>query len=132
MGTHRPSRPSAPDIRLKSSEHDLALAPRIHPVHGRKKGRRLRAARARALTTGLRQYSIKIKQGVLSTPVFPCTLPIALEIGFGAGEHLLHQAKMTPQIGFLGAEVYQDGLAACLHQLQKLYILNHFTSSGAE
>ncbi|MGR4001383.1 MAG: tRNA (guanine(46)-N(7))-methyltransferase TrmB [Alphaproteobacteria bacterium] len=40
-------------------------------------------------------------------------------MGFGAGEHLLAQARSQPNIGFLGAEVYQDGLANCLHQLTK-------------
>ena len=37
----------------------------------------------------------------------------ALEIGFGAGEHLVAAAAAEPETGFFGAEVYENGLAAC-------------------
>jgi tRNA (guanine-N7-)-methyltransferase len=36
---------------------------------------------------------------------------IRLEIGFGGGEHLLHEARSNPQIGFIGVEPFQNGLA---------------------
>ncbi len=37
-----------------------------------------------------------------------------LEIGFGGGEHLAAQAKAHPQIGFIGAEVFENGIASLL------------------
>jgi tRNA (guanine-N7-)-methyltransferase len=37
-----------------------------------------------------------------------------LEIGFGAGEHLLAQARRHPDVGFLGCEPYVNGIAAVL------------------
>ena len=33
-----------------------------------------------------------------------------LEIGFGAGEHLATQAAAHPEVGFLGAEVFENGV----------------------
>jgi len=37
-----------------------------------------------------------------------------LEIGFGAGEHLAHQAEQHPEIGFIGCEVFENGIARLL------------------
>jgi tRNA (guanine-N7-)-methyltransferase len=37
-----------------------------------------------------------------------------LEIGFGAGEHLLWQAKAHPHVGLIGAEPYESGVAKLL------------------
>ncbi len=40
-----------------------------------------------------------------------------LEIGFGAGEHLLEQARTNPRIGLIGAEPYEAGVAKLLSKL---------------
>ncbi len=37
-----------------------------------------------------------------------------MEIGFGAGEHLLAQARTHPDVGFVGCEPYVNGIAALL------------------
>jgi tRNA (guanine-N7-)-methyltransferase len=37
-----------------------------------------------------------------------------LEIGFGAGEHLLWQAQAHPNVGLIGAEPYESGVAKLL------------------
>ncbi|WP_341793450.1 MULTISPECIES: bifunctional peptide chain release factor N(5)-glutamine methyltransferase PrmC/tRNA (guanosine(46)-N7)-methyltransferase TrmB [unclassified Rickettsia] len=39
---------------------------------------------------------------------------IFLEIGFGMGEHFIHQAKNNPEALFIGAEVYLNGVANVL------------------
>lgn len=36
---------------------------------------------------------------------------IWLEIGFGGGEHLVTQAERHPDIGFIGCEVFENGIA---------------------
>jgi tRNA (guanine-N7-)-methyltransferase len=36
---------------------------------------------------------------------------IWLEIGFGGGEHLAAQAEAHPEIGFIGCEVFENGIA---------------------
>jgi len=37
-----------------------------------------------------------------------------LEIGFGGGEHLLHMARLYPQIGIIGIEPFLNGIAKVL------------------
>ncbi|MEM6665996.1 MAG: tRNA (guanine(46)-N(7))-methyltransferase TrmB [Pseudomonadota bacterium] len=39
---------------------------------------------------------------------------VVLEIGFGAGEHLIAEAKANPQTGYLGAEPFINGVAKVL------------------
>ena len=41
-----------------------------------------------------------------------------LEIGFGAGEHLLWQAEHHPRVGLIGAEPYEGGVAKLLSKLR--------------
>ncbi|WP_224406532.1 tRNA (guanosine(46)-N7)-methyltransferase TrmB [Afifella sp. IM 167] len=36
---------------------------------------------------------------------------VRLEIGFGGGEHLMHRARENPDIGYIGIEPFQNGLA---------------------
>jgi tRNA (guanine-N7-)-methyltransferase len=38
-------------------------------------------------------------------------MAVRLEIGFGGGEHLLHEARTHPSIGFIGVEPFLNGLA---------------------
>ncbi len=38
----------------------------------------------------------------------------ALEIGFGSGEHLLYRALHEAQTGFIGCEMYPQGVASCI------------------
>ncbi|MGC2412881.1 MAG: tRNA (guanosine(46)-N7)-methyltransferase TrmB [Stellaceae bacterium] len=40
-----------------------------------------------------------------------------LEIGFGAGEHLAAQAEQHPEIGFIGCEVFENGIARLLGEI---------------
>lgn len=47
-----------------------------------------------------------------------------LEIGFGAGEHLIARAKENPQIGFIGCEAYIDGLARLVGEIARENIDN--------
>lgn len=37
--------------------------------------------------------------------------PVWLEIGFGGGEHLLHQAQTYPDVGIIGCEPFVNGVA---------------------
>ena len=40
-----------------------------------------------------------------------------LEVGFGAGEHLIWQAEQNPNIGIIGAEPYVSGMAKLLTKI---------------
>lgn len=44
---------------------------------------------------------------------------IWLEVGFGGGEHMLHQAQANPHIGFIGCEPYINGVAMLLGKIRK-------------
>jgi len=43
---------------------------------------------------------------------------VRLEIGFGGGEHFLHEAKNSPRTGFIGCEPYQNGMAKALAAIE--------------
>ena len=47
----------------------------------------------------------------------PSIREIWLEIGFGAGEHLAHQAATHPHVGFIGAEPYINGVASLVAEV---------------
>lgn len=44
---------------------------------------------------------------------------IWLEIGFGGGEHLAHQAALNPDVAFIGCEPYINGVAMLLGKLRE-------------
>ncbi len=51
-------------------------------------------------------------------PAAPLAAPLWLEIGFGAGEHLAWQAAAHPEVLLVGCEVYRNGIAALLTQIE--------------
>lgn len=44
--------------------------------------------------------------------------PVWLEVGFGGGEHLAHQAARHPDVAFIGCEPYLNGVAMLLGKLR--------------
>jgi tRNA (guanine-N7-)-methyltransferase len=48
---------------------------------------------------------------------FAMPQPLVLEIGFGAGEHLLDQTRGAPGCNHIGAEVFINGIAGLLSKL---------------
>ncbi|WP_321778691.1 tRNA (guanosine(46)-N7)-methyltransferase TrmB [Sulfurimonas sp.] len=53
---------------------------------------------------------------------FPNVSEIRIEVGFGSGRHLLHQAKENPEILFVGIEIHRASIEQVLKQIsiQKL------------
>jgi tRNA (guanine-N7-)-methyltransferase len=47
-----------------------------------------------------------------------------LEIGFGGGEHLVHQAARNPGIGLIGCEPYINGVAMLLGKIRTAGVTN--------
>jgi tRNA (guanine-N7-)-methyltransferase len=47
-----------------------------------------------------------------------------LEIGFGGGEHMVHQARLNPQIGIIGCEPYINGVAMLLGKIRRAGVDN--------
>lgn len=91
--------------------------------YGRRHGRRLRSGRQRLMETLLPRLAVALPAAPAKLDplaVFP-SRPRALwlEIGFGAGEHLAAQAARHPDIGFLGSEVFVNGIASLLAAVER-------------
>ncbi len=52
------------------------------------------------------------------------TRAVWLEIGFGAGEHLAVQAECHPEIGLIGCEVFEPGIAKLLTHIERRHLDN--------
>jgi tRNA (guanine-N7-)-methyltransferase len=95
-------------------------------LYGRRKGRKLNSGRSAALAALLPALGIPEGEEPLDLPaLFP--RPVAqvwLEIGFGAGEHLLALAGAHPGIGFIGAEPFENGVAAFLARVRAENLAN--------
>lgn len=50
--------------------------------------------------------------------------PVWLEIGFGGGEHLVHQAAQNPDVGIIGCEPYINGVAMLLGKIRRAGVDN--------
>lgn len=55
---------------------------------------------------------------------FKTTSEIWIEVGFGSGRHLLHQAKKNPHIQFIGLEIHKPSIAQVLKQCELQNITN--------
>ena len=94
--------------------------------YGRIKGKALNAAQDRYLEEDLPRLSvagITREENPERTPLDMQELaggrPLWLEIGFGGGEHLVHQALQNPDVQFLGVEPYVNGVAMLLGKMRK-------------
>lgn len=89
-----------------------------HPkLHGRKKGHRLRKQRQELLDTLLPRIVFPQTASPIHNPqdLFHRRYDaLWLEVGFGDGGHLAWQAKNNPDIGFIGCEPYEPGVAGLL------------------
>lgn len=85
-------------------------------TYGRRHAKKLRAARAGAMEAILPQVKISLPEGKgFVDPKSFFDFPVKeiwFEIGFGSGEHLLHQAVNNPDIGFIGCEPFINGVSA--------------------
>lgn len=50
--------------------------------------------------------------------------PLWVEIGFGAGEHLVHQARTYPDVGIIGCEPFINGVAMLLGKIRDADVTN--------
>lgn len=82
--------------------------------YGRRQGRKIRKAKSGLLDRFLPQISLDGNQNI--TPdIFGCPVKdVCLEIGFGNGEHISGQALANQDTGFIGAEVFKNGVANLL------------------
>ena len=92
-------------------------------VYGRRLGYRLRPGRQALLERALPGLRIALPDDERArlelNDLFPAPVrDLWLEIGFGAGEHLAHQVRTNPDVGFIGCEPFVQGVAGLLRHLE--------------
>jgi tRNA (guanine-N7-)-methyltransferase len=103
---------------------------RRRTLHGRRRGKKLRAGQESLLGTLLPRLAFTL-------PAEPAKLDLAalfggglppegvwLEVGFGAGEHLVWQAEQHPGVGLVGCEPFINGVAKCLAHIERTGVTN--------
>ncbi|MEM7596056.1 MAG: tRNA (guanine(46)-N(7))-methyltransferase TrmB [Pseudomonadota bacterium] len=93
--------------------------------YGRTKGKTLRPSQETYLAEDLH----RLAPGPVDWDINPDREPLDLErlfdgrdvwleIGFGGGEHMVHQAALNPEIGMIGCEPYINGVAMLLGKIR--------------
>lgn len=80
-------------------------------IYGRRQGRPLKAGAREAFETVLPALALDVAKLADPATLFATLPKLALEIGFGGGEHLAAQATAHPDTGFIGAEPFLNGVA---------------------
>lgn len=120
-----------PTRPLPMPESD-AEQPHRRKLHGRRRGKPLRAAQRRLIETrlpGLRVPGVARagdpdRRPVVPARLFPGRSDLWLEIGFGGGEHLAHVAAANPGIGLIGCEPFVNGVAMLLGKVERAGLTN--------
>ena len=93
--------------------------------YGRFKGKGLRKAQEAyldedlaALSPGPITWEANPKRQPLDLAARFGDRPLWLEIGFGGGEHLIHQAQANPDVAIIGCEPYINGVAMLLGKIR--------------
>ena len=94
--------------------------------HGRRNSRKLTAARQQLLDDLLPRFRVDSEKEISDLPaIFSSSVrDVWMEIGFGAGEHLVGQAAKYKEIGFLGCDPYINGVASLLSKVNKENLSN--------
>ena len=87
--------------------------------YGRRKGKSLRRHHSELMEQLLPHLKVRLDE-----PVSGMAERRWLEVGFGGGEHLAHQAVLHPGVSFIGAEPFVNGVAKLLALLEEKAIAN--------
>jgi tRNA (guanine-N7-)-methyltransferase len=99
--------------------------------YGRRRGKGLRETQKVYLDEDLARLS----PGPVSWEENPNRIPLDLrerfgdrdvwvEIGFGGGEHMVHQAQLHPEVGIVGCEPFINGVAMLLARIRAAGVTN--------
>ena len=99
--------------------------------YGRIKGKTLRPAQERYLQEDLDRLSpgpvdwdANPDRDPLDVRALFGGRPVWVEIGFGGGEHLVHQAQSYPDVGLIGCEPFINGVAMLLGKIREAGVNN--------
>ena len=88
------------------------------PLYGRRSGKSLAAYQRELIKALLPRLAVDVAAPIEPAALFPVPrADLWLEIGFGAGEHLLAAAARYPDVGFIGCEPFLNGIARALAEL---------------
>ena len=91
--------------------------------YGRRKGKPLKAGRLGLLDNLLPRLKLSTDQPIDPDVLFPGK-SVRLEIGFGSGEHLAYMAQANPGVGFIGSEVFLNGVGSLLRYVAEMDLAN--------
>ena len=105
--------------QFKSAEEAAAAGKYVRTVRSFvKREGRLTKGQAAAIERHWPAMGLSISNGQLDlTEVFGNNNPVTFEIGFGMGHSLVEMAKQAPERNFIGVEVHEPGVGACLADL---------------
>ena len=106
--------------------------------YGRLKGKGLRDSQERYLAEDLQALApegVTWEDNPDRTPAdlsdwFGDDRPVWLEVGFGGGEHMVHQATLHPEVGIIGCEPYINGVAMLLGKIRDAGVTNVKVHAG--
>jgi tRNA (guanine-N7-)-methyltransferase len=99
--------------------------------YGRLKGKSLKPSQKgyieedlSGLTPGAVSWEANPERNPLDLAGLFDSKPVWLEIGFGGGEHMVHQAASNPDVGIIGCEPYINGVAMLLGKIRRAGVSN--------
>jgi len=120
------------DLTGPDSEHDTPNGGPWRNFYGRRHGKTLRQGQKNLLENRLAELAptgVNWAENPERDPIdpkapFPEARGVWLEIGFGAGEHMLNMAAANPHIGIIGCEAYVNGVAMLLAGIERAGVAN--------
>ena len=114
---------------LPMVEMEKALAGGWRNFYGRRHGKKLRESQKEALSNlaALSPGPVSREENPERRPLDLSRFggrPIWLEVGFGGGEHLVHQATQSPGAQLVGAEPFVNGVAMLLSKIEGAGVRN--------
>jgi tRNA (guanine-N7-)-methyltransferase len=112
MGKNRSGEAASYRCEVRQTDHR-------HQFYGRRKGHALRRHHSNLMDQLLPHLRVDLVDPLKDTETLRW-----LEIGFGGGEHLAHQAKLHPEVSFIGAEPFINGVAKLLALIEQYELQN--------
>lgn len=94
-------------------------------LYGRRRGRALKESREHLLEHELPKWELKVDGESFIGLFDPTSYPsMALEVGFGSGEHLALQAMTSRETLFIGCEPFVNGVASMVEKIHQQGLTN--------
>jgi tRNA (guanine-N7-)-methyltransferase len=103
---------------IEKSGEVISTPPKFQ-LYGRRKGKPLRRHHVDLMDHLLPRFRVDI-----ATPLANTKDRCWLEIGFGGGEHVAHQAALNPDVTIIGAEPFLNGVAKLLAEVETRELKN--------